>query len=54
MRRTRHFPYFGFAGLRVELRRAEEVLSAINEDTTDGYGWVRDGQGEEVPGHRRA
>ncbi len=37
MRRTRHFPYFGFARLRVELRRAEEVLSAINEDTTDGY-----------------
>jgi hypothetical protein len=37
MRRTRHFEYFGFARLRVVLRRADEVLSAINENTTDGY-----------------
>jgi len=37
MRRTRHFEYFGFARLRVVPRRADEVLSAINENTTDGY-----------------
>jgi hypothetical protein len=37
MRRTRHFEYFGFARLRVDPRRADEVLSAINENTTDGY-----------------
>ena len=37
MRRTRHFEYFGFARLRVVLRRSDEVLSAINENTTDGY-----------------
>jgi hypothetical protein len=37
MRRTRHFPYFGFARLQVEPRRAEEVLNAINDDTTPGY-----------------
>jgi hypothetical protein len=37
MRRTRHFRYFGFARLQVEPRRAEEVLRAINDDTTPGY-----------------
>lgn len=37
MRRTKHFPYFGFARLNVERRRAEEVLRAINEETTPGY-----------------
>jgi hypothetical protein len=37
MRRTRHFPYFGFARLQVEPRRAEEVLYAINDDSTPGY-----------------
>jgi len=37
MRRTKHFPYFGFARLQVDARRAEEVLSAINDETTPGY-----------------
>jgi hypothetical protein len=37
MRRTKHFPYFGFARLQVEQRRANEVLHAINESSTDGY-----------------
>jgi hypothetical protein len=37
MRRTRHFRYFGFARLQVEPRRVEEVLRAINDDTTPGY-----------------
>ena len=37
MRRTKHFPYFGFARLQVERRRADEVLLAINEATTAGY-----------------
>lgn len=37
MRRTKHYPYFGFARLNVERRRVEEVLRAINEETTPGY-----------------
>jgi hypothetical protein len=37
MRRTKHFPYFGFAQLHVQRRRLEEVLRAINEATTPGY-----------------
>jgi hypothetical protein len=37
MRRTKHFPYFGFAQLHVQRRRVEEVLRAINEATTPGY-----------------
>jgi hypothetical protein len=37
MRRTKHYPYFGFARLQVEQRRGNEVLDAINENTTPGY-----------------
>jgi hypothetical protein len=37
LRRTKHYPYFGFARLNVERRRVGEVLRAINEDTTPGY-----------------
>jgi hypothetical protein len=37
MRRTKHYPYFGFARLHVERRRMDEVLLAINDDTTPGY-----------------
>jgi hypothetical protein len=37
LRRTKHFPYFGFARLNVERRRVGEVLRAINEDTTPSY-----------------
>lgn len=37
MRRTKHYPYFGFARLHVQPRRMDEVLLAINEATTPGY-----------------
>jgi hypothetical protein len=37
MRRTKHYEYFGFARLHVPRRRMDEVLLAINEDTTPGY-----------------
>jgi hypothetical protein len=37
MRRTRHYKYFGFARLHVQRGRVDEVLTAINEDTTPGY-----------------
>ena len=37
MRRTKHYPYFGFARLNVERRRVEEVLRAINEEDHPGY-----------------
>jgi hypothetical protein len=37
MRRTKHYPYFGFARLHVQRRRLDEVLLAINEATTPGY-----------------
>jgi hypothetical protein len=37
MRRTKHYPYFGFARLHVPRRRLDEVLLAINDDTTPGY-----------------
>lgn len=37
MRRTKHYPYFGFARLHVQRRRMDEVLLAINEATTPGY-----------------
>jgi hypothetical protein len=36
MRKTKHYPYFGFARLHVEWRRVDEVLLAINE-ATPGY-----------------
>ena len=36
MRRTKHYPYFGFARLHVQRRRMDEVLLAINE-STPGY-----------------
>ena len=37
MRRTKHYEYFGFARLHVPRRRMDEVLLAINDDTTPGY-----------------
>ncbi|HEY2965205.1 MAG TPA: hypothetical protein VGJ99_02870 [Actinomycetota bacterium] len=37
MRRTKHYPYFGFARLHVQRRRLDEVLLAINGATTPGY-----------------
>jgi hypothetical protein len=37
LRRTRHFPYFGFARLQVVVGKAREVLDAINDDSTPGY-----------------
>jgi hypothetical protein len=37
MRRTKHYKYFGFARLHVQRGRVDEVLTAINEDTTPGY-----------------
>ena len=37
MRRTKHFPYFGFARLHVEPGRVDEVLLRINEAKTPGY-----------------
>lgn len=37
LRRTKHYPYFGFARLKVERRRVDEVLLAINDETTQGY-----------------
>jgi hypothetical protein len=37
LRRTKHFPHFGFARLRVERGSAQEVLDAINDESTPGY-----------------
>lgn len=37
LRRTKHFPYFGFARLQVEVGNALDVLDAINDDSTPGY-----------------
>ena len=37
LRRTRHFPYFGFARLQVVVGKARAVLDAINDDSTPGY-----------------
>jgi hypothetical protein len=37
LRRTKHFPYFGFARLQVEVGKALDVLDAINDDSTPGY-----------------
>lgn len=37
MRRTKHYKYFGFARLHVQRGRVDEVLTAINDDTTPGY-----------------
>lgn len=37
MRRTKHYPYFGFARLHVQRRRLDEVLLAVNEATAPGY-----------------
>lgn len=36
LRRTRHFPHFGFARLRLAAGKALELLNAINDDTV-GY-----------------
>ena len=44
MRRTKHFQYFGFARLQVERGRVDEVLNAINDDTTPGYSGIGAGQ----------
>ena len=37
MRRSKHYRYFGFARLHVQRGRMDEVLTAINDDTTPGY-----------------
>jgi hypothetical protein len=37
MRRTKHYKYFGFARLHVQRGRVDELLTAINQDTTPGY-----------------
>jgi hypothetical protein len=37
LRRSKHFPRFGFGRLRVERGQAQAVLDAINEERTPGY-----------------
>jgi hypothetical protein len=37
LRRTKHFPYFGFARLQVGVGKALAVLDAINDASTAGY-----------------
>jgi hypothetical protein len=37
MRRSKHYEYFGFARLHVQRGRVDELLTAINDDTTPGY-----------------
>lgn len=37
LRRTKHFPFFGFARLKVGVGKARQVLDAINDERFEGY-----------------